>query len=215
MRYLLAVFLTCCACSAQSISVGAIGGARVTADILSFPEFESNDVRNESKLYDVGPAIEIGLNRRFAIEFDAVYHRQGYFFSFCHDTNCYIAGERDNGWEFPLLFKYKPRFRAVHAFVEAGVAPRVISGSGVEIRWMDVLANSPRTTSSYSASYSPTVGLVAGGGLEFNRGHLRFAPQVRYTRWATAPIGTGFFGGTFSSNQNQFGVLLGIGWKVK
>jgi hypothetical protein len=61
------------------------------------------------------------------------------------------------------------------------------------------------------------VGYVVGGGLQFNVGRLCVDPQVRYTRWATAPV-TGLYysvGSTFSSNQNQVDVLFGISWKVK
>ena len=47
--------------------------------------------------------IEIGLPHGFAIEFDALYHRQGFFSTFDHDTVFYISRERDNSWEFPLL----------------------------------------------------------------------------------------------------------------
>lgn len=35
--------------------------------------------RLESRLYEVGPAVEIGLPRGISVEFDALYHRQGFF----------------------------------------------------------------------------------------------------------------------------------------
>jgi hypothetical protein len=94
---------------------------------------------------------------------------------------------RDNSWEFPLLLKYRLPLRLRHF------------GPSVPL------------------SYSPSVGFVAGGGLQFNLGHLRLAPQIRYTRWATAPVGGVYysFGSTYSSNQNQLEVLVGISWKVK
>lgn len=223
MRYLLVVFLTCCACAAQSIAVGVIGGGRVTDDVLSFPSPEANGVslesafRLESRFYDVGPMIEIGLIHGFAVEFDAVYHRQGFFSTFYHDTLYYTSGERDNSWEFPLLLKYKLRFSVLNPFIEAGVAPRTISGRVVGTVQADDITLSPPSSSSFPASYSPSVGFVAGGGLHFNLGHLRLAPQVRYTRWATAPVGGLYYslGSTYSSNQNQLDVLVGISWKVK
>ena len=225
MGYFLVVFLTCCACAAQSIAVGAIGGGRITDGVLSFPSPGSNGVsvesafRLESRFYDVGPMIEIGLTLGFAVEFDAVYHRQGVFSTFAHDTLYSTARERDNSWEFPLLLKYKLRVSAINPFVEAGVAPRTISGRVAGTS--QVSLNTPDTTPplgpSVPTSYSPSVGFVAGGGLQFNLGHLRLAPQVRYTRWATAPVGGLYFslGSTYSSNQNQLDVLVGISWKVK
>jgi hypothetical protein len=225
VRYLFVGFLTCCACAAQSIAVGVIGGGRLTDDVLSFPSPEANGVsaeaafRLELRFYDVGPMIEIGLAHGFAVEFDAVYHRQGFFSTFYHDTVYYTSRERDNTWEFPLLLKYKLRFSVVNPFVEVGVAPRTISGRVVSAGQSDLSALGPPPPfgPSVSLSYSPTVGFVAGGGLQFNLGHLRLAPQVRYMRWATAPVGGVYYsiGSTYSSNQNQFDLLVGISWRVK
>jgi hypothetical protein len=159
--------------------------------------------------------IELGLSHGFAVEFDALYHRQGFFSRFDHITNHYTDRERDNSWEFPLLLKYKLRTRVLHPFVEAGVVPRTITGKVVETFQTFVTIPGPTTTSTYPASYSPTVGFVAGAGLQFNPGRLRLTPQVRYTRWATAPVGGGNVVSHFSSNPNQLDVLVGIGWKVR
>ena len=226
MRYLFLVFLTCCACAAQSIAVGAIGGGRLTDDVSLFPGPEANVVsgeaafRPESRFYDVGPMIEVGLAHGLAIEFDALYHRQGFFSMFAHDTAFITSRERDNTWEFPLLLQYNLRFRVLHPFVEAGVAPRTISGRAAysgESGLSTPVGPYPPVGPSVPLSYSPSVGFVAGGGLQFNLGHLRLAPQVRYTRWATAPVGGLYsgIGSTYSSNQNQVDVLVGISWKVK
>ncbi|HTB20193.1 MAG TPA: hypothetical protein VK708_18850 [Bryobacteraceae bacterium] len=225
MRYLFIVFLTCCACAAQSIAVGVIGGARLTDDVLSFPSPVANGAsaeaafKLESRFYDVGPMIEIGLTHGLAVEFDAMYHRPGIFSTFYHDTVYYTSRERDNSWEFPLLLKYKLRFAVLNPFAEGGVAPRTISGRVVSTSQSDLLGLGPTPPSGPSVplSYSASVGFVAGGGLQFNLGHLRLAPQARYTRWATAPIGGVYYslGSTYTSNQNQFDLLVGISWGVK
>ncbi len=225
MRYFFIVLLTCWACAAQSIAVGAIGGGRLTGDVSTFPAPGAYSASAaaaftlESKFYDVGPTIEIGLAHGFAVEFDALYHRQGFFTTFYHDTIYYYSRERDNTWEFPLLLKYNLRLPVLHPFVEAGVAPRTISGrgSGADQLSLTTPVSPPQLGRSFPISYSPSVGFVAGGGLQFDLGHLRFAPQVRYTRWATAPVGGVYYGlgSSYSSNQNQVDVLLGIRWKVK
>ena len=188
MRPLVLPLLTCCACGAQSIAIGAIGGGRITADVLTFPSPEANGLRAgsafrlESRFYDVGT--------------------QGFFSTFYHDTQYNVSGERDNIREFPWLLKYNLRWWVLHPFVEAGVAPRTISG---------------KVVGTFPASYGPSVGFVASGGLQFNRGRLRLAPQVRYTRWGTAPVGGVYYsvGSTYSSNQNQLDVLVGISWRVR
>lgn len=219
MRYLFVVFLTCCVCAAQSITVGAIGGGRVTDDVSLFPDpgvsRADTGFQLESRFYDVGPAIEVGLTHGFTVEFDALYHRQGFFSRFDHITNHYTFRERDNSWEFPLLLKYKLRTGGLHPFVEAGVVPRTITGNGVQTFQTFVTMPSPTTTSTYPASYSPTVGFVGGGGLQFNPGRLGLTPQIRYTRWGTAPVGGANVVSHFASNQNQLDVLVGFGWKVK
>jgi hypothetical protein len=118
-----------------------------------------------------------------------------------------------------LLLKYKLRLSALNPFVETGVAPRTMSGrvAGTGQISLSTPTTTPPLGPSVPISYSPSVGFVAGGGLQFNLGRLRLAPQVRYTRWATAPVGGLYFslGSTYSSNQNQVDVLVGISWKVK
>src|SRR5208282_5366662 len=113
------------------------------------------------------PMIEIGLTHGFAVEFDALYHRQGFFYTFDHDTVYSTNRERDNSWEFPLLLKYKMRLFALHPFVEAGVAPRMISGSvatGAASQLVSTPGPPPPLGRSLPLSYSPSVGFVAGGG---------------------------------------------------
>ena len=222
VRYLLIFLLTGCICAAQSISIGAIGGGRLTDDVLSFNTPGANSItgapafRLESRFYDVGPTIEIGLPRGLSVEFDALYHRQGIFFTFAGTTVYSTYGERDNSWELPLLLKYKQRWRAVNLFVEAGVTPRTITGRITAIDQNDLVALGPPFTSTYPSSHSPSVGFVAGGGLQFNAGHLRLAPQVRYTRWFTTPVqGVDNLVGSFSSNLNQVDILVGISWRLR
>lgn len=223
MRYL-TFFLTCCFCAGQSITIGVIGGGRVTDDVSSFNTPEANLVsgvpafRLESRFYDVGPAIEIGLPHRLGIEFDALYHRQAFFYTFYHDTIYRTYNERDNNWDFPVLLRYNPRWLGVNPFAEAGVAPRTMTGRIVETGQSDYITLSPPGTSIAPASDSPSVGFVAGGGLQFNPGRLRLAPQVRYTRWFTTPVSGmdgGIYQGTFSSNLNQVDVLVAIGWRLR
>ena len=212
VRYLFLVFLTCCACAAQSIAVGAMGGWRLTDDVSAFPPSGPNSLssepgfRPEWRFYDVGGMVEIGLTRGLAVEVDALYHRSGFSTWFYHDTFYYTDRERDNSWEFPVLLKYKLRFSSLTPFVEAGIAPRTITGRVIGTVQSDYLTLSPPSSPTVlPAGYSPTVGFVAGGGLQFKLGHLHLEPQVRYTRWTTAPVG-GFdesIEGTYSSNQTR------------
>ncbi len=225
LRFLLISFLSCCTCAAQAFSIGVIGGGRVTDDVTGFHTPESSVIsgappfRPESRFYVVGPAIEMGLAHGFSVEFDALYHRQGLFFTFY--TGAYVyqtAGERDNVWEFPLLLKYRLREHAMNPFLEAGVTPRIMRGSITIISQSNFSGLGPPSSSTYATSYSPTVGFVSGGGVQFRVGHLRLAPQVRYTRWFTTPvwgIDGSIVGGIFASNLNQVDFLVGINWKLR
>ena len=162
--------------------------------------------------------IELGITHGFAVEFDALYHRQGFYSTFAHDTVYYFSRERDNSWEFPLLLKYQLRIPAVHPFVEAGVAPRTMSGRVAVAGQVSLTPPvAPPFGPSAPVSFSPSVGFVGGGGFQFTLGRVRLAPQARYTRWATAPVGGPYFslGSSYSSNQNQVDLLVGLSWKVK
>jgi hypothetical protein len=158
-----------------------------------------------------------------------LYHRQGFFSTFFHDTQYWTYGERDNSWEFPLLLKYKLRWLPVNPFVEAGVVPRTMTGRITGTLQADYGAGLTTPSpinfcpgaggcDSNPASLSPSVGFVAGGGFQFNLGHLRLAPQARYTRWLAPQLSgmDGFIlGGTYSSNLNQVDVLVGISWMLR
>ncbi len=225
VRFLLVFFLSCCICAAQSVTIGAIGGGRVTDDVVGFHTPESNIIsgvppfRPESRLYVVGPAIEIGLPHHFGVELDALYHRQGVFYTFLNGVYTYTtSGERDNIWEFPVLLKYKLRAHAMNPFVEVGVAPRTMSGRITEINQDDFSSLGPPSSTTRRTSYGPDAGLASGGGIRFHLAHLTIAPQVRYTRWFDTPVSGADYariGGTFSSNLNQMDALVGIGWRVK
>lgn len=205
MRYLCVLFLACCACAAQAVSVGAIGGGRVTDDVSSYTGRATE--LPQSRFYDVGAQVEIGLNHGFAVEVDALYHRLGFFSAFSETTSYFTRHERDNSWEFPVLLKYKLRLWAPNPLVEAGVAPRTISGRDVNTVQDTYIVIGPPSTAISPVGYSPGAGFIAGGGLQFNLGHLSLAPQLRYTRWAT----TQFSGAT----QNQLDLLVGISWKLR
>jgi hypothetical protein len=211
MRYFFIFFLSCCFCAGQSVTLGVIGGGRTTNDM-------GQGATPASRFYDIGPMAELGLPFGFAIEVDAIYHRHGYEVAFNNPLGGGVESERANSWEFPMLVKYRLPFHGITPFVELGGAPRTISGTISNVgRTLDVptgvfvpFSNTSKT------SWSSSVGLVAGGGVQFGIGRLRLSPEVRYTYWKDTPIILVFGDGpTFYSSQNQFDVLLCIGWKLR
>jgi hypothetical protein len=171
----------------------------------------------ESKRYVVGPAAELGLPLGLAVEVDALYHRNGYLIGFGNFAGSVIESERSNSWEFPLLLKYKLPVPMVKPFVEVGVAPRTISGTISDTGFSVDFTTGQRTPFSRSSKtdWSGSVGVVVGGGVQFQVGRLRLSPQVRYTHWTSTPINVSFGDGpTYYSTQEQADVLIGIGWRV-
>jgi hypothetical protein len=211
MRHFSIFSLSCCACAGQSLFIGVVGGGRATDDVTS-------SATPESRRYVAGPMIELGLPRGFAIEFDALYHRNGYLIGHSNFAGSVIESERANSWEFPIVLKYKLPVSKVKPFVEVGVAPRSISGtiseSGVNVNLLT--GQLTPFSGSSKTDWSNSLGVVAGGGVQFGVGRLRVSPELRYTHWTSAPI-NGFFGDgpSYYSTQEQVDVSIGIGWRIR
>jgi hypothetical protein len=208
------LFLFGSCCIAQSLSVGVIGGLRTTDDI-------SGAIMSiESRPYVVGPAIEVGLPLRLAVEFDALYRREGYrtFSLGICSFICEVDRERSNSWEFPLLLKYKLPVKAIGPYLEVGYAHRVMSGfidaSGLMLRnQQDVTSGVIPFQAHSSVNWDSSNGFVAGGGLQFDLGPFHIAPGVRYTKWGNGgPFNDGVSRNEFESNRDQFDVILGLSW---
>ena len=193
----------------QSLSIGVKGGVRASDDF-------QDAATSESRRYVVGPAATLALPLGFAIEFDALYRRQGYSTGGGRYLYTTSIREADNVWEFPLLARYRIPLPGIRPFAEAGWSPRITHGaedvSGCYL-------NSQMTLTCYSGrshtNWPTTHGLVVGGGLEFASGRLQFAPEVRYTHWNQQTI-YGYFGDgpSYGSSQNQLDVFLGISWRA-
>jgi hypothetical protein len=162
--------------------------------------------------------IELNLPLGFAVEFDALYHRNGYLIGNSNLSGSVVESERANSWEFPILLKYKFPTSKVKPFVEAGLAPRSISGtiseSGVNVNFLT--GQLTPFSGSLKTDWNSSVGVVAGGGVQVGVGRLRVSPEVRYTYWTSAPInGTFADGPSYYSTQEQVDVLIGIGWRIR
>ena len=195
---------------AQSLSLGMTGGLRAADDF-------QYAATSESRRYVVGPTATLALPLGFAIEFEALYRRQGY--STGNGTPFYTSSirEADNIWEFPLLARYRIPFARVRPFVEAGWAPRITNGSADS----SGCSFDFNTGSYYCAggrrhtSWPTTHGAVVGGGVQFAAGRLEFPPEIRYTHWNQQNI-YGYFGDgpSYGSTQNQLDILLGISLRL-
>jgi hypothetical protein len=198
----------------QSVSIGVKAGGRLTDDMSS-----PGAATSESKRYIVGPMLEFGLPLGLSVEVDALYQRQGYQASFSNFASSSTDWVRANAWEVPVLAKYKLPIPLLKPYVEAGVAPRLMSGASDSSIYsiMDIPTGAITHGQSHGAANWPdSVGTVLGAGVQFGFRSLRLAPEVRYTRWNSTPINeSGSYGYEFHSAQNQVDLLLGVSWKVR
>jgi outer membrane protein W len=171
--------------SAQLVSVGAIGGVRLT-DAFSY-----ND---ESRPYVVGGSVEVHLPAQFALEADALYQRIGnsnvlsaiiLASTSTYSTQYYSSNrERGNSWEFPLYGKYyfRPHTAAWQPFIGAGFAFRTISFHDDQSYFN--VPNAANGNYHFDFRSNLDVGATAVAGIRFHYGPVAFLPQVRYTRWS-------------------------------
>jgi hypothetical protein len=211
LKWMSTGLISTCLCFGQSFSIGVKGGVRGTNDI-------SGDATTESKRYIVGPMAELGLPLGLGVEFDALYRSEGYRTAFGNFAGSFVARERANSWEFPILLKYKFPFPVVKPYLAGGYAARVINGS---IDWDGYTIDLSNGQKTFGHSHSGTNwdkshGIVVGGGVRFTIGALQISPELRYTYWNNAAISSfGPQGYGFQSTQNQVDVLLGLGWKLR
>lgn len=175
-----------------------------------------------TKRYTVGPMVELRFLPRFAIEVDALYSRIGYRGSVGIGSPIYPIGigvtsstAVVNSWELPLLVKRRFSFAGAKPFLEAGPSFHYVSGSSqvTEIMYPPGVAPSITTfTTDHPSELQNgfSAGFTMGGGIELRAGPLHISPELRYARWGSANIKEP--AGALTSNLNQFGFLLGVGF---
>jgi hypothetical protein len=207
VRLFIAAILLSVPLFGQGFAAGVKGGVRMTDDL-------EGDAASESKRYLVGPAVELQLPFRLAVEVDALYSRFG-LRSVNGDTfgSVYIRSDRANSWEFPILAKFRP---LPLLFVEGGYVPRTMSGRthSDSSTVVDLAGTRVHQVSTNDTHYGLSHGVLVGGGLELPLGHLRLAPELRYTYWGNRALDLeGSHGYHVLSTQNRADILIGIWWK--
>jgi hypothetical protein len=196
LSFLFALVITAAgSASAQLVSLGALGGVRLTHG------FSYGD---ESRHYVVGGSVEVHLPARFAIEADALYQRIGEsngLFTSLPSSIFYTTRERGNSWQFPLYVKYyfRPKTAAWQPFIGTGYAFRTVSVHADASQFGDDVI--PNGSYHYDFRAGLSVGASIVGGLRFHYGRLAILPQVRYTRWGDS---------NDSLNRNEATLLLGV-----
>jgi len=168
---------------AQIVSFGVKAGA----PLMEALPYDSAGQYVDTGRWTVGPTVEFHLPARVSIEIDALYLRHRVISSMAVNGPGVTATLLDfrnsvKAWDFPLLLKYRFGKEAIHPFVDAGFQ-LTHESSNFTTR---CLSNGAGCASvSIPAPFEDSLnraGPVAGAGVEFRRGRLRFAPEVRYTR---------------------------------
>jgi len=180
---------------AQTLSVGVVGGGSFTDafrdQFLRDPDsspFAGTRYFSPSKDYLVGGMLEIRFRSNWSVEVDGMFRQ-------LHMTTA--AVRRDGSlssispspvvtWEFPVLAKYRFRYRRVKPLLEVGP--------------------SFRTAGNLNGTNPSHAGITAGFGVETRWRSLRIAPVLRYTRWS----GNNASGDRASTQRNQVELLVGF-----
>jgi hypothetical protein len=182
--------------AAQTLSFGVVGGASLTPDFKSSYTYEPPPGPgvltnySASEHYIVGGMLELHLPKDWSIEVDGLFHPLRFESGVILPNGTLVGGSPSPvmTWEFPVLAKYRFRWRSWRPFLEAGP--------------------SFRTAGNLNGSNPSHYGVVAGAGAETSLGRLRIAPEVRYIRWAKD---ANSFGPFTYSNQLELLTSLSTG----
>jgi hypothetical protein len=205
MKILLVLGVFCSASvSAQSISVGVLGGAPFT-DVSNSVNQNNLSFLPKSTNFIIGPAFQVNLPLSLRFEVDALYRPYSFSFSPIGFINNNLGTNVTSPtttvsamqWSFPFLLQYriKTPLPLVKPFVEAGVsfdhladissaASNITSGPGTLLR-------------------QSNASVVLGGGIDVKIPFIRLSGELRYIHEGSADFQA-------ISNLNQAEVLVGV-----
>ena len=177
--------------SAQSLSVGILGGAPFQDVVKSATTTGVTSVAKSTN-FTVGPAIQVNLPANFRVEVDALY--RPYNFSLLGTSLGVNVPAKQ--WSFPVLAQYRLGKSRIQPFVEGGISFDHPSGLTSAVK--ATLASGPgRLLHQDNAS------IVLGAGLDVKIPLIRVSGEFRFTR----PTISNFAN---ISNLNQAQVLVGV-----
>ncbi len=181
---------------AQPVQFGVKGGVLLTEP--------TRYTAAQSQRYTVGPTVEFQLPHQFAIEAGFLYKRIGTGYDITFSPHRSFQTSRGNSFEIPVVGKYY--FRPPSRWT-----PYLGLGVAMRRTWQSTEGGvtGPETPQINPRDYkfsnvSPFgAGAVGVAGIRFTKGHWKFSPEVRYTRWSDERQ-------TIQRNTNQVEFLFGI-----
>ena len=190
-KLILMSFLTFTAASAQSLSVGVIGGAPFN-DVVKSSTISAVQSIPKSRNFTIGPSLRVNLPAGFRIEVDALYRPYSFTLGF-------LGGSRDvsaNQWRFPALLQYRFGTPVIAPFIEGGLSFDHLSG-------ISAAAKSAILSGPGQLLHQSDASIVLGGGVDVKIPFIKLSGELRYTRQTVSNFAS-------FSNLNQAEVLVGI-----
>jgi hypothetical protein len=189
--------LSALSASAQSISVGVIGGAPFT-DVVTATNQNNLAFLPKSTNFTGGPSFQVNLPLSLRLEVDALYRP----YSFTASPVAVLPGFTSSPinvsgrqWSFPILAQYRFKLPVVQPFIEGGLS-------------FDHLSNLSAAAKNITSGPGQLVqqshaGVVLGGGVDVKIPFFRISGELRYTHQGSADFQA-------ISNLNQAEVLVGV-----
>lgn len=156
--------------------------------------------------FTLGPSLQVSLPRHFGLEADLLYKRLRF------GLGSEPARLTVHRLELPLQLRYVFQSSHLRPFVHAGLSfDRAIAVSGSSACAEAIAGKGSYCIGGKAAvqlRHRHTHGFVLGAGMDFRRGKLRLAPEIRATRWVDRNFGTQ--DSLLRSNLMQIELLLGL-----
>jgi len=183
--------------SAETISVGVLGGAPFT-DVVNATNQNNINFVSKSNNFTVGPTLQVNLPLSLRLEVDALYRPYKYTATITPPPFAAAVAPINvsaSQWRFPVLAAYRFPFPVVKPFIEAGVSFDHLSN----------LSTAARTITSGPGQLiqQTHASVVLGGGVDVKIPLVRLSGELRYTHQGSADFQA-------LSNVNQAEVLFGI-----
>lgn len=194
MRHFLLLICGAATVLGQTLEYGVLGGGSLTdafhsqtvptgSATLPFDRFYSS-----STDWILGASAEFHIKRYLSLEVNGLY-RKLHFVTAAVEPGGSLNSVSPSPvitWEFPVLAKYRFRWRGVQPFVEGGP--------------------SFRTAGNLNGTDPSHYGGTAGAGLDVHVGILNISPVLRYTRWSADSIRSA----QPNSDRNQLEFLVEV-----
>jgi hypothetical protein len=176
-----------------------------------------------TRRYAVGGMASWDLGRRFAIESGLLYRRFGYDYAAWGVYPPQFAFTEFHGTgaslEVPALLKWNVLHRGSFApYFAAGATWRRLVGmretqtmyANLNLNGNPIVVPEGSSDRPETLRHRTAIGPTIAAGVEFRAHHLRFAPEVRYTRWHGDTLGQ--LGDPLRWNWQRVDFLLAIGF---